>query len=106
MGLCKCIWQIFTLAWCKCPKKKHKTQQYYEFKCKKFGHVEFTDHIYGYWQLHTQHWYIHGIGSQWTSTHHTPSTGCLLLLSCGWTSTELIFGYSLVTNSVGNKSPI
>ncbi len=33
-----------------------------------------------------------------------PSTGCLLLLSCGWTSTELIFGFTLVTNSVGNRS--
>ncbi len=33
-----------------------------------------------------------------------PSTGCLLLLSCGWTSSELIFGFTLVTNSVGNRS--
>jgi hypothetical protein len=30
-----------------------------------------------------------------------PSTGCLLLLSCGWTSTELIFSFTLVTDSVG-----
>jgi hypothetical protein len=33
-----------------------------------------------------------------------PSTGCPLLLSCGWTSTELIFGLTLVTNAVGNRS--
>jgi len=26
---------------------------------------------------------------------HPPSTGCLDLLSCGWTSTELIFGFCL-----------
>ncbi len=30
----------------------------------------------------------------------TPSTGCPSLLSCGWTSTELIFGFTLVTNSI------
>jgi hypothetical protein len=35
-----------------------------------------------------------------------PSTGCLLLLSCGWISTELIFGFTLVTNSVRNRSHI
>jgi hypothetical protein len=34
----------------------------------------------------------------------TPSTGCPLLLSCGWTSTEFIFGFTLVANSVGNRS--
>ncbi len=34
------------------------------------------------------------------------STECVLLLSCGWTSTELIFGFNLVTNSVGNRSEI
>jgi hypothetical protein len=33
-----------------------------------------------------------------------PSTGCSLLLSCGWTSTEFIFGFKLGTNSVGNRS--
>ncbi len=33
-----------------------------------------------------------------------PSTGCPLLLSCEWSSTELIFGFTLVTNSVGNRS--
>jgi len=47
---------------------------------------------------------------QWTSTPaptSTPSTGCPLLLSCGWTSsTELIFGFTLVTNSVGNRTCI
>jgi hypothetical protein len=32
------------------------------------------------------------------------STGCLLLLGSGWTSTELIFGFTLVTNFVGNRS--
>jgi hypothetical protein len=31
-----------------------------------------------------------------------PSTGCLVLLSCVWTSTELIFGFTLVSNFVGN----
>jgi hypothetical protein len=35
-----------------------------------------------------------------------PSTRCPLLLSCGWTSSELIFGFTLVTNSVGNRSHI
>ncbi len=33
-----------------------------------------------------------------------PSTGCPDLLSCGWTSIELIFGFASVTNSVGNRS--
>jgi len=28
------------------------------------------------------------------------STGCPLVLSCGWTSTELIFCFTLVTNSL------
>ncbi len=48
IGPCKCIWQIFTLASC---------------KCKTFGHVSVNDlhlhgiysHIHGYWHLHTQH---------------------------------------------------
>jgi hypothetical protein len=35
---------------------------------------------------------------------NAPSIGCLLLLSCGWTSTELIFGFTFVTNYVGNRS--
>jgi len=35
-----------------------------------------------------------------------PSTGCLFLLTCGWTSTELILGFTLVTNSVGKLGPI
>jgi len=30
-----------------------------------------------------------------------PSTGCPVLLSSGWTSPELRFGFALVTNSVG-----
>jgi hypothetical protein len=34
------------------------------------------------------------------------STGCSLLLSCGWTSTELIFGFTLVTHSVQNRCHI
>ncbi len=33
-----------------------------------------------------------------------PSTGCQLLLGCGWTSTELTFSFILVTNSVRNWS--
>jgi hypothetical protein len=32
---------------------------------------------------------------------NAPSTGCSLLLSCGWTSTELIFGFTLATNYLG-----
>ncbi len=45
------------------------------------------------------------IWPRWTSTPTSaPSTGCLLLLRCGWTSTELIFGFTLVTNAVGNRS--
>jgi hypothetical protein len=35
-----------------------------------------------------------------------PSTGCPLLLSCGWTSTESIFGFRLVTNSRRSRSQI
>jgi hypothetical protein len=31
---------------------------------------------------------------------------CYLLLSCGLTSIELIFGFTLVTSSVGNRSHI
>jgi len=35
------------------------------------------------------------------------STGCLLWLSCGWTSsTELIFGFTLVTHLVRSRSYI
>jgi hypothetical protein len=33
-----------------------------------------------------------------------PSSGCLLLLSCGWSSTELIFGFIWVINFVANRS--
>jgi hypothetical protein len=35
-----------------------------------------------------------------------PSTGCLLLLSCRWTSTELVYGFTLVTNYVRNRCHI
>ncbi len=35
-----------------------------------------------------------------------PSSGCMLLLGCGWTSTELIFCFTLATNSVRNRSHI
>jgi hypothetical protein len=31
------------------------------------------------------------------------STGCPLWLSCGWISTELIFGFTLVTHSIMNR---
>jgi len=42
---------------------------------------------------------------QGTSTPTSaPSTGCPLLLSYGRASTELIFGFTLVTNSVRNRS--
>jgi hypothetical protein len=36
----------------------------------------------------------------------TPSSGCMLLLGCGWTSTELIFCFTLATKSVRNRSHI
>jgi hypothetical protein len=36
----------------------------------------------------------------------TPSTRWILLLSCGWTSIELIFSFTLVTNSAKNNSHI
>jgi hypothetical protein len=45
-------------------------------------------------------------GAGWTSIHQGTSTGCPLLLSCGWISTELIFGFTLITNSVRNRSHI
>jgi hypothetical protein len=32
-----------------------------------------------------------------------PSIRRMLLLGCGWTSTELIFGFTLVTNSIQNR---
>jgi hypothetical protein len=35
-----------------------------------------------------------------------PSTGCPLLFSCGWNWTKLIFGFTFVTNSVGNSSHV
>jgi hypothetical protein len=33
-----------------------------------------------------------------TPTTSLSSTGCLLWLSCGWTSTEIIFAFTFVTN--------
>jgi hypothetical protein len=36
----------------------------------------------------------------------SPSTGCLLWLSCGWSSTELLFGFILVTHSINSRSNI
>jgi hypothetical protein len=36
---------------------------------------------------------------------HHPLEACYLF-SGGWTSTELTFGFTLVTNYVGNKSQI
>jgi len=44
-------------------------------------------------------WLGHSEGPATTSA---PSTGRPFLLSCGWTSTQLIFSFTLVTNSVGN----
>jgi len=45
------------------------------------------------------------LGPQWTSAPTSaPSTGCPSILSCGWTSTELISDFTLVTNSVRNRS--
>jgi hypothetical protein len=35
-----------------------------------------------------------------------PSIGCLLLLSYGWTSNELVYGFTLVTDYVRNRSHI
>jgi hypothetical protein len=54
------MWQIFTMASCKCKKYIYTLQQD-KCKCKKFGHViytytGFTCHIYGYWHLHAQYW--------------------------------------------------
>jgi hypothetical protein len=42
--------------------------------------------------------YLDEKGPKRTSAHH--ATGCLLWLSCGWTSTELTSGFILVTHSV------
>jgi hypothetical protein len=54
-----------------------------------------------------QHWQTDWLGhSQVKLLHPTstaPSTGPIhpFLLSCGWTLTQLIFGFTLVTNSIG-----
>jgi hypothetical protein len=50
-------------------------------------------------------WTLH-LGDSEPAPTSAQSTGCPLLLSCAWTSTELIFGFSLLTNSVGNTSLI
>jgi len=50
--------------------------------------------------------YVHYYGRSEPAPTCAPSTGCSLLLSCGWTSTELIFGFTLVTNSVRSRSQI
>jgi len=44
-------------------------------------------------------WWTRATVNQHPPAHH--STGCLLLLSCGWTSTELMLRFTLVTKSVG-----
>jgi hypothetical protein len=61
MGLCKCIWQIFTLASCKC--KNNNIHANNMCKCKKFGNLSVNDlHLHGIFTLyiwllrHTQHW--------------------------------------------------
>jgi len=60
--------------------------------------------FWGHSRLFSQlNWQPGDMRPQWTST---PSTGCPLLLSCVWTWTELIFGFTLVTNFVGNRSLI
>ncbi len=45
-------------------------------------------------------------GPQWTSTHQGthPLDGCLLWLSCGWSSTELLPSFILVTCSIRSRS--
>jgi len=45
-------------------------------------------------------------GPQWSHTHQcTIHTWCVLfLISCGWTLTELIFGFTSITNSVRSRS--
>jgi hypothetical protein len=48
-----------------------------------------------------------GGGHREPALNSAPSTGCPLLLSCGWSSSELnIWTPNLVTNSVGNRSHI
>jgi hypothetical protein len=47
-----------------------------------------------------------GNGPQWPNTHQCTIHWCLLLLSCGWTSTESIFGFTSVTTFVKNRSEI
>jgi len=42
--------------------------------------------------------------NQHPPAHHP--LDCLLWLSCGWISTKLILGFTLVTNYVGNRSRI
>jgi hypothetical protein len=57
-------------------------------------------------------WYRILFSSTHSLVHHpgqsepAPSTGCPLLLSCGWTSTELISGFTLVTRSTRSRSSI
>ncbi len=49
-------------------------------------------------------WFFFG-HSQPTNTHQcTIHWMPVILLTCGWTSTELVYGFTLVTNSVRNRS--
>jgi hypothetical protein len=41
---------------------------------------------------------------EWTSTHQHTSHQCMLWFDCGWTSTKLICGFTLVPHSIRNKS--
>ncbi len=43
---------------------------------------------------------------QWTSTHHRTIHWMPIITQCGWTSTGLIFGFTLVTSSVLSWSHI
>jgi hypothetical protein len=52
------------------------------------------------------YWSVGSEGHSEPAPTSAPSTGCPLLLSCGWTSIELIFGFILGTNFVGDRSHI
>jgi hypothetical protein len=41
---------------------------------------------------------------EWTSTHQHTIHKCMWWFDCGWTSPKLIYGFTLVTHSIRNKS--
>jgi hypothetical protein len=48
----------------------------------------------------------HKLGHSEPAPTSAPSRGCLLCLSCGWSSTELLLGFILVTHSIRSRSNI